>query len=140
MIKRIALVFGVIFVVVGILGFVPGVTAFEPNTEHGRLFGAFAVDTMHNAVHILTGVAAIAVGLISESTSRAYFKVFGVVYGLVALAGFYYGKAALLGVMANNLPDAALHTVIATVALFLGFGHLLDRFEHHGDEGTHHPA
>jgi hypothetical protein len=42
--------------------------------------------------------------------------------------------------MANNLFDAALHTVIAVAALALGFGHLLDRFEHPHDEGTHHPA
>jgi hypothetical protein len=137
--KRIAIVLGAIFVLVGILGFIPGVTSFMPDEEHGRLFGAFAVDTLHNLVHIATGVVAIACGMNSDTASRTYFKVFGIIYAVVALLGFYYGRAPLLGLMANNLPDAALHTVIAAVALFLGFGHLPARFEHPHDQ-THHPA
>ena len=140
MIKRIAIVFGALFVLAGILGFMPGDTAFEPGGEEGRLFGAFAVDDLHNAVHVLTGIAAIAVGLTTEAACRMFFRIFGVIYGLVAVAGFAYGSGPLFGIMANNLADAALHTLVATVALFLGFGHLLERFEHHGDPGTHHPA
>lgn len=138
-IKRIAIIFGVIFVVVGILGFVPGVTSFMPDEEHGRLFGAFAVDTLHNLVHIATGVVAIACGIASDTASRNYFKIFGVIYAVVAVLGFFYGKAPLLGLMANNVADAVLHTAIAAVALFLGFGHLPARFEHPHDR-THHPA
>lgn len=140
MLKRIAVIFGAIFVIVGILGFIPGVTTYAAGEDEGRLLGAFAVDTLHNAVHILTGVAAIGVGLTSEAASRIYFKAFGIVYAVVAVLGFGYGAAPLLGVMANNLPDAALHALVATAALFLGFGHLPDRLEHPGDEGTHHPA
>lgn len=140
MIKRIALIAGAVLVVVGILGFVPGVTVFDPDSGEGRFIGAFAVDGVHNAVHILTGIAAIAVGLTSEFASRTFFKVFGVVYGLAALLGFIYGSAPILGLMANNLPAAALHTLLATAALFLGFGHLPGGMEHPGDTGTHHPA
>lgn len=140
MIKRIAVIFGAIFVIVGILGFVPGVTMFDPDAAGGRLLGVFAVDAVHNFVHVLTGVVAVGVGMRSEFASRMYFRIFGVIYGLVALLGFGYGNAALFGLMANNLPDAALHTLIAAAALFLGFGHLPARFEHPGDEGTHHPA
>lgn len=140
MIKRIAVIFGAIFVLVGILGFIPGVTPFAADEGHGRLLRLFAVDTLHNLVHIATGVVAIACGMANEVASRTYFKVFGVIYALVALLGFFYGKAPLLGLMANNLPDAALHTVIAAVALFLGFGHLPAWLEHWGNHGTHHPA
>lgn len=140
MIKRIALIFGAIFVLVGILGFVPMVTPYMADSDYGRFLGVFAVDPVHNGVHILTGAVAIAVGLFSDHASRIYFRVFGIVYALVALLGFYYGNQAIAGMMANNLPAAALHTVIAAVALFLGFGHLLDRFEHPADTGTHHPA
>lgn len=140
MLKRIAVIAGAVFVVIGILGFVPGITIFEPGTDEGRMLGALAVDTTHNAVHILTGVAAIAAGLTGEAASRMFFKVFGVVYAIVAVLGFGYGSAPLLGVMANNLPAAAVHALIAAAALFLGFGHLPERMEHPGDEGTHHPA
>ncbi len=139
-IKWIAVVFGAVFLLVGVLGFIPAVTPMSAGSEEGRLLGIFAVDAVHNLVHVLTGIAAIATGFISEAASRTYFKVFGVVYGVVALLGFGYGSAPLLGLMANNLPDAALHALIAAVALFLGFGHLPARFEHPGDTGSHHPA
>lgn len=138
MLKRIAVIFGAVFVLIGILGFIPGITTDAPDGDYGRLFGVFAVDTMHNMVHILTGIVAIACGMMSEAASRNYCRVFGVLYGIVALMGFAYGKAHLMGLMANNTPDAVLHTAIAIVALFLGFGHLPARFEHH-DTG-HHPA
>lgn len=140
MIKRIALAFGTIFLVVGVLGFVPGVTSLAPDSEHGRLFGVFAVDPLHNELHLLTGFAAIAAGRVSENASRIYFRIFGIAYGLVAVLGFSFGNAPLLGLMANNLPDAVLHAAIAAVALLLGFGHLLDRFEPHGGSGSQHPA
>lgn len=137
MLKRIAVIFGAVLILVGILGFIPGVTPTAPDGDYGRLFGVFAVDTMHNMVHILTGIVAIACGMMSEAASRNYFRIFGIVYGLVAVLGFVVGKAPLMG-MANNIPDAVLHTAIAIVALFLGFGHLPARLEHH-DTG-HHPA
>lgn len=139
MIKRIAIAFGVIFIIVGVLGFVPAVAPSTDDGVTGRLLGVFAVDLTHNVVHIVTGLVAVAVGVASEEASRMYFKVFGVIYGLVALLGFAYGNAPILGLMANNLSDAVLHAVIAAAALFLGFGHLLDRWEHPHDHG-HHPA
>lgn len=140
MIKRIAYIFGGILVVVGILGFVSGITVYSPDGETGLLLNVFAVDTLHNWVHILSGLAAIACGLASEFACRLYFKVFGVVYGLVAVLGFAVGDGAIFGVMANNMADAVLHTLIAGAALFLGFGQLSARLEHYHDEGSHHPA
>lgn len=139
LIKRIAIAFGVIFILAGALGFVPAVTPSTDDGGSGRLLGVFAVDPTHNLVHIVTGLIAVAVGTASDEASRMFFKVLGIVYGLVALLGFAYGSAPILGLMANNLADAALHAVISVVALFLGFGHLLDRFEHPHDHG-HHPA
>jgi hypothetical protein len=116
MLKRIAMIFGVVFVVLGALGFVAAVT---PN---GRLFGVFEVNALHNVVHLATGVVAIITGAMSEKASRMFFQIFGVIYGLVAVLGFVYGDQPLLGLIANNLADAGLHVVIAAVALYLGFG------------------
>lgn len=137
MLKRIAIIFGAVFILVGILGFIPAITPLAPNGEYQRLFGVFAVDTMHNAVHLLTGIVAIACGMASEAASRNYFRTFGIVYGLVALVGFMAGNAPMMG-MAHNVADAVLHTAIAIVALLLGFTHVSDRLTHH-DTG-HHPA
>jgi hypothetical protein len=116
MLKRIAVIFGVVFVLVGVLGFIPAVT------PGGKLLGLFDVNTVHNLVHLATGVVGIAVGMASEQASKLFFQVFGVIYALVAIAGFFYGDKPLLGLVANNTADAGLHVIIAAVALYLGFG------------------
>ena len=115
MLKKITMVFGVIFIAVGVLGFIPAVT---PN---GRLLGVFEVNPLHNLIHLATGIVAVVVGMASEDAMRNFFRIFGIVYALVAALGFFYGDQPLLGLVANNLADAGLHVVIAAVALYLGF-------------------
>jgi len=114
--KRIAVIFGIVFVIVGVLGWV---SAVNPG---GKLLGIFDVNAAHNVVHLATGVLAIIVGAMGEKASRVFFQAFGVIYGLVAVLGFFYGDAPLLGIVANNAADSVLHVVIAVVALYLGFG------------------
>jgi Domain of unknown function (DUF4383) len=116
MLKTAALVFGVVFLLVGILGFVPAAT---PN---GMLLGVFHVNAAHNIVHLLSGAVALWAGLTSVSASRLYFRVFGVVYALVAVLGFFAARdGMLLGLITNNPPDTWLHVAIAVAALVLGF-------------------
>ena len=116
MLKNMANVFGVVFLLIGILGFVPGITS------NGMLLGIFHVDAIHNIVHLLSGAVALYVGMTSASASKTYFQVFGVVYALVAILGFVdYGSDKLIGLMAINPADTYLHVVIALVALYLGF-------------------
>jgi hypothetical protein len=120
MIKRVALIFGWVFLLVGIMGFIPALRTGVGGSD-GYLLGIFAVDSLHNWVHTLTGAAALAVGYRSEAASQLYFKIFGIVYALVALLGFVYGNSPLLGIMAHNMIDAVFHLLIAAVALYLGF-------------------
>jgi len=54
--------------------------------------------------------------------SRTFFRIFGIVYALVAALGFYYGDQPILGIISNNTPDIWLHIVLAVVMLYLGFG------------------
>lgn len=120
MIKRAVLIFGWVFLLIGIMGFIPALR-MGGGEGYGYLLGLFAVDSLHNWVHILTGAAALAVGYRSEAASRLYFKIFGIVYTLVALLGFVYGNSPLLGIMAHNMIDAVFHLLIAATALYLGF-------------------
>ena len=113
--KNIAIIFGIVFVAIGLLGFVP---AANPD---GKLLGVFAVNTMHNLVHVATGILALAVGFASDKASRIFFQVFGIVYALVAALGFVTGDGMLLGMVSNNAADTWLHVVIAVVSLYLGF-------------------
>lgn len=114
-VKKLATVFGVVLLLVGVLGFVPGVV-----TEDGLLLGIFAVDLPHNLIHLVTGGAALAAAK-TEEYARTYFKVFGVVYLLVTLLGFMMA-GPLLGFVANNTADNFLHLAIAVLALAVGFG------------------
>jgi hypothetical protein len=116
MLKTAALVFGVVLVLIGILGFVPGVTNDE------MLLGIFHVNAAHNAVHLLSGAVALWGGLTSVSNARLFFRVFGVVYALVAVLGFVTGDGPILGLISNNTADTWLHVAIALVSLWLGFG------------------
>jgi hypothetical protein len=114
-VQKAATVFGVVFVVVGILGFVP---AFTPN---GHLLGIFEVDSVHNVIHLLSGVVAL-LAATTHKNARLYFQVFGIVYGLVTIAGVISGENSLFGFIAHNVADIFLHAIITIAALYLGFG------------------
>lgn len=116
MVRTAAKVLGAIFVVIGVLGFVPALT------PDGNLLGIFHVNEVHNIIHIASGLVALAAGFSSYAHSRLYFQVFGVVYALVAVLGLVYGDEPILGLVASNLADTLLHIAIAAVALYFGFG------------------
>ena len=122
MLKTCAIVFGIIMVIVGILGFIPQVT------PHGLLLDLFHVNVEHNWIHILTGVISILCGLSSEHASRLFFQIFGIVYLLVAILGIFYGDRPIFGLIANNrqmsfcislLPSLRCIWVLAVVASLL---------------------
>jgi hypothetical protein len=115
MLKTAAIIFGIVFLLVGVLGFVPGSTTGE------MPLGIFHVNAVHNIVHVLSGAVALISGLMSTAAARMYFRVFGIVYALVAILGFLIGNGLLLGLISNNMADTWLHVVIALVALALGF-------------------
>src|SRR6266567_4253518 len=116
MVKSAAILFGLVFLVVGILGFVPAVTKDE------MLLGIFHVNFAHNIVHLASGAIFLLCGMAGAGPSRTFFRIFGIVYALVAALGFYYGDQPILGIISNNTPDIWLHIVLAVVMLYLGFG------------------
>gem|GEM_PF-6581999 len=59
--------------------------------------------------------------MISGLASKRYFQIFGIVYGLVAIIGFFDVDGPLLGYIAHNAADIVLHVIIAAAALRLGF-------------------
>ncbi len=115
MLKTAAIIFGIILLAVGALGFVP-------QAKVGNLLlGIFHVNFIHNLFHIITGIIAILSGLRSNYASRIYFQIFGVIYAVLAILGFYYMDRHILGYIANNMADNILHILIAIVTLYLGF-------------------
>ena len=67
MLKKIAIVYGVVFVVAGLLGFV------QAATPDGKLLGYFAVNTLHSCVHLATGIVALAVAMASAARFECSF-------------------------------------------------------------------
>ena len=100
--------------IAGIAGFVP---ALSPG---GLALGLFEVNALHNIVHILTGVLALwAAGTVANT--RLFFKVFGIVYGLITVLGIVM-SGNILGLIMINMADTLLHVAITVVALYIGFG------------------
>lgn len=112
--KTAALVIGVVFLLVGVLGFIPNPLVSAT--------GLFQVNTAHNLVHLVSG-AAILAGAYSGFGAGMTLKVFGVVYALVALLGFFTvgGGGMLLGMIQVNPADHWLHVLLAVVILGAGF-------------------
>jgi hypothetical protein len=109
-----AILFGIAFIFAGVSGFVPQFN------QDGLLFGYFEVNFMHNVVHIVSGVIAI-MSATSHNLARLFFQIFGVLYAIVAIAGFALDGDLSLIMMHVNMADNILHTVIAVVALYAGF-------------------
>lgn len=110
--------FGVIFLLVGVAGFIPGVTThfmnmqFAGRESSAKLIGIFQVSVLHNVVHLLFGAA----GLVLGSTplrARNYLFYGGIAYGVL----FFYGIVTTYGSPANFVPfnaaDNALHIALA---------------------------
>ncbi len=119
--RTFALAVGVVFLLVGLLGLVP---ALDPGNA---LLGIFAVNVVHNIIHLLVGILGIAAAY--TGTGKLYARGLGIVYLLVAILGFVpalFFNGELLGLVSINLADNLLHLVVAIAALYVGFG-LQDR-------------
>ncbi|MCQ3998647.1 DUF4383 domain-containing protein [Aeromicrobium sp. 636] len=125
-----ATVFGAVFLVVGILGFIPGITSdydtmkFAGHESEAMLLGIFQVSILHNIVHLLFGIAGLALAR-AWSTARAYLIGGGVVYALLWLYGLFIDKHHEANFVPLNTADDWLHFVLAVA--MVGLGVLLSR-------------
>lgn len=116
--KSYAQVLGIVLTIVGILGFIPGITTHAPN---GDLLGLFAVNGTHNIVHLLSGLIGIAAGFSpNRNHAKLYALVFGIVYGIVTIIGLIQGNT-VLGLIPVNIADNILHIVITVASLAVYF-------------------
>jgi Domain of unknown function (DUF4383) len=86
MVKAAALLFGVVFLVVGTLGYVPAATSDMNGMP--MLLGIFHVNSAHNIVHLASGIVFLLCGISGAVASQLFFRIFGLVYALVAVLGF----------------------------------------------------
>jgi hypothetical protein len=121
MAKTLGMLFGIVFLLVGILGFIP---AISPPDASGMpmLLHIFMVNSTHSVVHIVSGAIFLFAAISGAGPARLWFQIFGIVYALVAILGFMNPNGMLLGLISNNPADTWLHVVLAVVMLLIGFG------------------
>ena len=120
MVKTLGMLFGIVFLAVGILGFVPGVTTTGADGMP-MLLGIFMVNTVHSIVHITSGVVFLLASMAGAGAASLWFKLFGLVYAVVAVLGFMTPNGMLLGLISNNPADTWLHVGLAAAMLLIGF-------------------
>jgi Domain of unknown function (DUF4383) len=118
--QNLALAFGLVFLGVGVLGFIPGITTnvgdmhIAGNDSPSELLGLFQVSILHNIVHLLFGIAGIALSRTWES-ARTYLFAAGLLNVGLFLFGFIVNFRDITD--ANFVPvndaDSVLHLVLA---------------------------
>ena len=120
-----ALVVGVVFLVVGILGFVPGITThysdmtFAGHDSMAKLLGVFMVSVLHNIVHLLFGIAGIAMSR-TASSARGYLIGGGVIYLVLWIYGLVIDQMSSANFVPVNTADNWLHFVLGAGMIALG--------------------
>lgn len=127
MIRMFALIFGIIYLLVGILGFVPGLNQHHADLPpiaidsfYGRLLGLFPVNILHNIVHIAIGGWGILASR-SVGASRLFGKAVAIIYGLLAVLGLIPGANTMFGLVPIFGHDVWLHILSALIAGYFGF-------------------
>ncbi|WP_433393475.1 DUF4383 domain-containing protein [Micromonospora sp. KLBMP9576] len=119
-VRRAATVVSVLFLLIGVLGFVPGVTSdfgdlrFAGHESEARLLGLFQVSVLHNIVHLLFGVVGLALAR-TISGARTFLVGGGAIYLVLWLYGLVIDHDSEANFIPLNTADNWLH-------LFLGLG------------------
>ncbi|HEX9767428.1 MAG TPA: DUF4383 domain-containing protein [Nitriliruptorales bacterium] len=108
-------VFGAIYALVGVFGFVvTGFVGFAATQGEHLLF--FEINPLHNLVHLGVGVALMVAASFPTRITRAAVLTVGGVYAVVGVAGFFVAGTAA-NILALNTADHLLHLATALVAV-----------------------
>ncbi|NJO78726.1 MAG: DUF4383 domain-containing protein [Cyanobacteria bacterium RM1_2_2] len=129
-IRTAALVLGVIFLLLGLSGFVSGITFIPgvtdsptsayPGPGYGYLFGIFPTNYFHNAIGILVGLWGLA-AFTSIGGAIAFHQIFTVIYGAQAILGLFPFTKTLFGMMPLYGSNVLLSLLTAGIAYYYGF-------------------
>src|SRR5437899_3811324 len=93
MVKRLGMIMGSLFLLGGVLAFVPGVT------KDGMYFGFFMVNTAHNILHVVSGSVFLIASMLGARPARLWFRIFGAFYAVLAAIGFVVGDGLIFGLI-----------------------------------------
>ncbi len=130
-----ALVFGIIYIVAGVAGFIPGLLVHSPelppiavDSLYGRVLGLFPVNILHSLVHLGLGVWGV-IAWKAYSNSRMYARALAVIFGVLAVIGLIPATNTLFGLVPLFGHDIWLHGLTALIAAYFGWVAAADRVE-----------
>jgi hypothetical protein len=125
--QLLTLLIGATFILVGILGFIPGITShlyegldFAGHNSQAKLFHVFQVSWLHNIVHIGFGLVGLAFAG-SEATARLYLIGGGFVYLVLWFYGLLIDQSGGANFVPFNTADNWLHFALGAGMIVLGF-------------------
>jgi hypothetical protein len=126
--RMFALIFGIVFLLAGASGFIPGllhpVPAGAPPltvaSGYGFILGLLPVNILHNLVHVLFGILGIA-AYAGVFAPRVYAQIVAVSYGLLVVLGLVPATNTLFGLVPIYGADVWLHLALGLVAAYFGF-------------------
>jgi len=124
-IQSAAMLAGVVFLLVGILGFIPGITThysdlkFAGHNSDAKLLGLFNVSILHNIVHLLFGVAGVALAKTWEG-AKTYLLYGGLIYLVLFVYGVIWHSNTSANFVPVNLADNILHLGLGIGMIGLG--------------------
>ncbi|MDI3331333.1 MAG: DUF4383 domain-containing protein [Micrococcus sp.] len=125
-VQVVALLYGIVFLLVGIAGFIPGITTgygtlqFAGHQSEAMLLGIFQVSILHNIVHLLYGIAGVALSRTGTS-ARHYLLWGGIVYLVLWLYGLFIGHDSPANFVPLNNADNWLHLALGITMVALSF-------------------
>jgi len=127
-VRTFALIYGVVFAIVGIAGFFPGLLSPHDSAEHslaiergaGDLFGLFPVNVLHNLVHLAFGVWGLG-AYRQTSLAIVYARSVAIIYALFTIMGLIPGPDTVFGLVPLHGNDVWLHALLAAGAAYFGF-------------------
>ncbi|MUL41113.1 DUF4383 domain-containing protein [Streptomonospora sp. PA3] len=117
---------GGVFLLVGVLGFVPittgqyGTLEWAGPDSHAMLLGLFQVSVLHNIVHLVFGAAGLAAAFL-PAMARAYLLVSGVLYLGLWIYGMVVPPDSAANFVPVNAPDNWLHLILGIGLVGAGF-------------------
>jgi len=119
--RLLGVVFGAVYVLVGLLGFTVTAGVGFIDTSGGLLLGLFEVNILHNVAHLLIGAALLIAGLSSIPAARSLNTTVGAVYLVLGIVGLFL-VGSTFNILAINAADNVLHFASAAVLLAVGLG------------------
>lgn len=126
--RNFALVIGIVYLAVGVLGFIPALISPPPGDApgvgitsfHGYLFGLFPINLMHNLVHLAIGAWGVAAAR-SGTGARAYAQALAIIFAVLAVMGLIPGLNTVFGIVPIHGHDVWLHAGTAIIAAYFGW-------------------